>query len=652
MSDILENLTPLLSTPPTRGRRIFKFAGVFLLIVAVFIAVVFGASAAYVSIYQDEVYPGVSVGSYHLGGSTGAEVKKFIEDLNDRLAKEGVAFDAHTARADMSFKINTVSDSDTVAEILAFDGDSLVDLSLGVGRAGAWYEKLFYPLFLRFKKVVLVAPVVINDLSATEILRDNLKKLSDDPRDAGVVFHDWPTGQMEIIPEMAGQNFDIPVIINQIKTDLGQLRFNTIKLEAKYFDPAITLKDAQAVAPRVSEILNYGNLSLNYIAPQTKARREWVITATQMGEWLRLKKDASGVIIFSLDSGKMGEYLEQQRQDVDVPARDAKFVMENDKVKEFQASAVGLRIDLEKTYTDLAKAFEERNYHPASLSKTVGLTVAVAEPKVQMASLNDLGIEGVIGVGVSSFVGSHTNRIKNIANAVKLLNGILIKPGEDFSTNKYSSPYTEENGYLPELVIKGNEIKAEVGGGMCQIGTTMFRMAMNSGMDITQRRNHSLVVSYYADPVNGNPGTDATLYEPSLDLKFLNDTGGYLLLQAEADYKKMELVFTLWGKLDGRKGWYTHPIVSKWISPGAKQITYTENLKPGVETCQGAYKGAVASFEYSRITPAGEKIDRVFESFYRALPQICLVGATSSTTIGVSGGSSPATVLSTEPAVE
>ena len=68
---------------------------------------------------------------------------------------------------------------------------------------------------------------------------------------------------------------------------------------------------------------------------------------------------------------------------------------------------------------------------------------------------------------------------------------------------------------------------------MCQIGTTLFRMSMNSGMPIVQRVNHSLVVSYYADPVNGNPGTDATVYVPYVDFKFNNDTGNYLLLQTE-----------------------------------------------------------------------------------------------------------------------
>ncbi len=607
--------------------RVFKVIGVVALVVLVLAAVGFGVSAAYVSFYSDKVYPGVYAGSYHLGGSSEGEVKKFIEDLNNRLAKEGVAFDARTARASTSFKINAVSGGDTVGEIIAFDGDSLANLALSAGRAGQWQEKLFYPPLLRFKKVVLSAPMRINEPAAAEILRDNLQKLSDDPRDANILFHNWPDGQLEIIPETAGQSFDIPAVISQIQTDLSRLRFDTIKLAAKHFYPAITLKEAQVAAPRAREILNYGSLSLNYIDPQTKARREWVITSAQFGEWSRLKKDASGVVIFSLDKNFADKYLDELRLSIDVPARDAKFEMENGKVKEFQASRVGLRLDLEKTYADLSKAFEERNYHPSSVSKTVGLTVVAEEPKVQMSGINDLGIEGIIGAGVSSFAGSHTNRIKNIANAVKLLNGVLIKPGEEFSTLRFAGPFTEENNYLPELVIKGNEIKPEVGGGMCQIGTTVFRMAMNSGMDITQRRNHSLVVHYYADPVNGNPGTDATVYDPVLDMKFINDTGGYLLLQTEVDYKKQELIFTLWGKLDGRKGWYTHPTVSKWIAAGESQEKISDTLKPGEKKCQEAYKGAVASFIYTRVTTSGIKIDREFESFYRPLPQICLVGA-------------------------
>jgi len=365
---------------------------------------------------------------------------------------------------------------------------------------------------------------------------------------------------------------------------------------------------------------------LNYINPQTKLRKDWTLKPEDYSAWLEVVKDENNDLIFGLNQEKAIKYLEDLRMYVDQPAESGRFVMENDKVKEFKGSQTGITLDVLKTYEELNRAFKARNYEPGDTIKTVALVTEIVEPEVKLGDANDLGITDIIGVGYSTFRDSHNNRIKNIAHAVQRLNGVLIKPDEEFSANHYAGPYTAENGYLPEAVIKGNEIKDEIGGGMCQIGTTLFRMAMNSGMDITQRRNHSLVVSYYADPVNGNPGTDATLYEPILDLKFKNDTGNYLLLQTDIDYKKQQLTFTLWGKPDGRTGSYTHPLVSKWIPAGAPQVIKSEKLAPGKKDCQAAFRGAVASFTYTRITPTGEKIERVFDSYYRPLPQICLVG--------------------------
>jgi vancomycin resistance protein YoaR len=256
----------------------------------------------------------------------------------------------------------------------------------------------------------------------------------------------------------------------------------------------------------------------------------------------------------------------------------------------------------------------------------VNVSVEVVQPSVKMADANHLGISDVLGVGVSTFLDSHTNRIKNIANAAKRLNGTLIKPGEIFSTNKYAGPYTRENGFLEEEVIVGNRIQKEVGGGMCQIGTTMFRAAMNSGMPIKERQNHSLVVGYYADPVNGNPGTDATVYDPVVDFKFANDTGNYMLLETNISYEKQQLTFTLWGKSDGRKGSYTHPLVSQWYSAGDPIETKTTALKPGEKKCQNAFVGAKAGFTYIRFTSTTQKIEQIFESYYRPLPKLCTVG--------------------------
>src|SRR3990167_3183667 len=98
----------------------------------------------------------------------------------------------------------------------------------------------------------------------------------------------------------------------------------------------------------------------------------------------------------------------------------------------------------------------------------------------------------ILGTGYSNFSGSPTNRVKNIRHAVvDKLNWVLIKPDEVFSLLSALRPFTIEGGYLPELVIKGDEIKPEVAGGLCQVGSTTFRAVMNSGLPVTARRNHS-----------------------------------------------------------------------------------------------------------------------------------------------------------------
>ncbi len=262
-------------------------------------------------------------------------------------------------------------------------------------------------------------------------------------------------------------------------------------------------------------------------------------------------------------------------------------------------------------------------------SSTLQIAASVVEPSVLTKDSNNLGIEEVLGVGYSNFSGSPSNRIKNIrfASAGKL-DGLLIKPGEVFSLLAALEPFTIEGGYLPELVIKGDEIIPEVGGGLCQIGSTMFRAAMNSAMPIVDRRNHSLVVSYYNDPRNGLPGTDATIYEGAPDLKFRNDTENYMMITTDMDVTTGDLRFTLWGKNDGRSGSYTAPVVSSWIPAGETVYKKTTDLEVGEEKCQGAHPGAVASFVYNRTLPSGEIVARTFESKYRALPEICLVGAT------------------------
>lgn len=143
-----------------------------------------------------------------------------------------------------------------------------------------------------------------------------------------------------------------------------------------------------------------------------------------------------------------------------------------------------------------------------------------------------LGIRELIGVGLSNFAGSDKNRISNFSNAAQKLDGIIIHPGESFSTLKTISPFTVENGYTIGKVIIDGKLEEEIGGGVCQAVTTLFRSWNNAGLEIAKTQPHSKVVGYY-----GNIGLDATLYEgvnyeSSVDLVLKNDSENSVLIQS------------------------------------------------------------------------------------------------------------------------
>lgn len=596
--------------------------GVFLVLVLI----IFGGAVAYAQAYKGKIYPGVYIGAHSFGGATEAEAKEFVENFNNRITKESLDFYFRKNGDNYNFKFSVVPTSDSSVELIKLNSDQTAATLMAAGRADGFWRNLWQPIYYRFFSPRLVAAAVAGQDNFMPSLENYMSAMRDKPRNANIKITNLSPLEYAVVPEKSGFVFDYDRLRQDIQNRLAVMSIAPIEIYTKEFMPEVLAKDLTALIDKLPNVLNYGDLGLNYIDPRTKARRDWNVSSSVYSQWLEAARQKDG-LVFILNKEKVAEYLETIRPFIDAAPQNAKFVMENNRVKEFNGSRTGISINAEKTYSDLNTIFQGRNYDPSELNKTVTVSVDIVKPTVEMSDVNNLGIMEVLGVGYSTFRDSHTNRIKNIANAVKRLNGILIKPGEVFSANKFAGPYTPENGFLPEMVIKGNQIIPEVGGGMCQIGTTLFRMAMNAGMPITERRNHSLVVGYYADPVNGNPGTDATLYEPNVDFKFLNDTGGYLLIQTEIDYKNQRLIFTLWGKSDGRSGSYSHPTVKKWIPAGEPQEIITPDLKPGEKKCQNAFRGAVASFIYTRFTSTTEKIERVFDSYYRPLPKICTIGA-------------------------
>jgi len=182
-----------------------------------------------------------------------------------------------------------------------------------------------------------------------------------------------------------------------------------------------------------------------------------------------------------------------------------------------------------------------------------------------------LGITALIGSGETNFAGSPASRIHNIRVGSNKFQGTLIAPGEEFSFNTLLGEVTAKEGYLPELVIKKGETVPEYGGGLCQVSTTFFRAAVRSGLEITQRYNHSYPVVYY-----GIPGFDATIYPPSPDLRFLNNTENHILIQYRIEGTK--LAWDIYGTDDGRTVELDGPHVYDKKPDGSMKAWLTQKL--------------------------------------------------------------------------
>jgi len=204
-------------------------------------------------------------------------------------------------------------------------------------------------------------------------------------------------------------------------------------------------------------------------------------------------------------------------------------------------------------------------------SEKIELPVISVSPQKSLADTNNLGITELVAVGESNFAGSPRNRVHNVSVGADKYNGLIIAPGEEFSFNKYLGDVDAENGFLPELVIKSGSLIPEFGGGLCQVSSTTFRAAMNAGLPITARRNHSFAVQYYAPQ-----GTDATIYPGSVDFKFVNNLSSHLLMRTRIDGS--QLYFEFYGTKDKREVAFEGPVVYDKKTDGSMKTTWTRHV--------------------------------------------------------------------------
>lgn len=223
-----------------------------------------------------------------------------------------------------------------------------------------------------------------------------------------------------------------------------------------------------------------------------------------------------------------------------------------------------------------------------------------------------------IGVAETSMKGSGENRMHNITTGVEKVNGVVVYPGEEFSLITALQPLTEEGGYVKEYVINNAQSVKELGGGLCQVSTTLFNAVLDAGLPVTERRAHSYLVSYY------QPGLDATVYDEDNDFKFLNDTNAPVEIKAQVEGDTVS--FEIIGVPDGRVA-SSSVVVIATTTPPAMAAFVSLDLLPGEYKCVERPRHGLQSESYYDVTYAdGTTKHHVFGSTYKPWQEVCFFG--------------------------
>lgn len=212
-------------------------------------------------------------------------------------------------------------------------------------------------------------------------------------------------------------------------------------------------------------------------------------------------------LVISCDESVRGEFLRQLQEKTEMPAQPARYDYSRRRIVGGQA---GQSLLIAETWARIEDAVRNG-------SSRVQAAVKRVESVASRWNLSPASFAVELGRARTPLGGSDAARINNIRRAVEQLNGFILFPGESFSFNKVIGPRTIERGYLPAPEIVNQRLVQGVGGGICQVSTTLYNAALLGGMTIQSRRNHSMPLGYV--PL----GQDATVYYDTIDLRFRND---------------------------------------------------------------------------------------------------------------------------------
>ncbi len=395
--------------------------------------------------------------------------------------------------------------------------------------------------------------------------------------------------------------------------------FNNFSCPKKEINIEIPIDEISSkITPEMAEeTRKIATLFLNKELKLLFGNQSWIIDDETMINFLSFEN--------GYDRSKITNFVQDLAKTINSPPENASFRFEiaSNKVVVFEPSKDGVILNEAELTDTIIQKLEQVKITQENVALDVPVFKTPAE--ISTGDANSLGIKELISTGASLFRGSIPGRIHNVQLASIKLNGILVSQGETFSFNKALGDVSQDTGYEQAYIIKEGRTVLGDGGGVCQVSTTLFRAALNAGLPITERHAHAYRVHYYEEDLG--PGFDATVFDPTADLKFINNTSSNLLIQTAVDLKKKLLTFELYGIQDNRKVEISKARVWDKQPPPPDLYQDDPTLPLGrIKQVDWSAWGSKTAFDY-KVTKNGETLfEKTFTSYYKPWQAVFLRG--------------------------
>jgi vancomycin resistance protein YoaR len=504
-----------------------------------FIFVLLTGLFAYQYMQSGRIYPGVTLAGVDLSGLS-------IDQATERVFEEVT----YPQNGRILFKYGDTSWLASPAELgLFLDAQTSAQKAFDTGRSGNLLPRLINQYNL-YTQGVDIPPVMIFDQNMALQYLSHLSGQIDQP----VIEASLDINSTDVIVRQGqiGRTLNITATMAQISSQLEKLQDGIITLVVDETTPHIM--DASQQAEQARQILSQ---SLTLKLPEGESGGgPWTFDTAALASMLSfdlVNDSQKDYYQLNLNSETLHEFLLSLEPELYLASENARFMFNDDtrQLEVVKHATIGRTLDVDASLQSIRDTLLQGGHD-------VTLQVTHNPPAVtDDMTGEELGVTELIHEEISYFYGSDADRIQNITAAASSFYGLMVAPGEEFSMAQALGDITLDNGYAEALIILGGQTIKGVGGGVCQVSTTLFRAAFFTGFPITERHQHAYRVGYY-EKVAGNrrdsnlAGLDATVFVPLVDMKFVNDSPYWLLMETYVNPTYSSLVWKFYSTSDGR----------------------------------------------------------------------------------------------------